>query len=138
MTTINVLCRCGALAMAISGEPLAHLYCHCDDCQAVHGAAYVPAVLYRFEQTRLLSRAPTLWTLRHTTRATCPVCGTRFYAEPPGQWLRSVSATLLPPGTFRPTCHINCRYALLPVRDDLPHFAGFPAAFGGSDERVPW
>jgi hypothetical protein len=33
---------------------------------------------------------------------------------------------------------MQCQHALLPVKDALPHFKGFPAAMGGSDERMPW
>jgi hypothetical protein len=136
--TMTIQCGCGALTMELTGEPLVQIYCHCDDCQAVHGAAYVPAALYRHEQTRLVSGAPILWKRRTTTRATCGACGTRFFAEPPGEVLRSFTAYLLPPGFFRPAFHVNCQYALLPVRDDLPHFKGFPAALGGSDDLVDW
>ena len=39
---------------------------------------------------------------------------------------------------LKPEFHINCRYVVLPVKDDLPHFKGFPAKFGGSDETVDW
>ncbi len=66
------------------------------------------------------------------------MCGTRQVAEVPDFGQRGVNALLLPPGVFRPPMHINCRYAVLPVKDDLPHFKGFPAKFGGSDETVAW
>lgn len=52
--------------------------------------------------------------------------------------VRGVSAYLLPAGQFKPQMHIQCHEALVPVQDDLPHFKGFPAAFGGSDEKVAW
>ena len=29
-------------------------------------------------------------------------------------------------------------FEVLPIRDNLPHYSGFPAAFGGSDDRVDW
>lgn len=45
MTPIQ--CHCGAIRMELTGDPVAQFYCHCDDCQAVHGAAYVPVVMYR-------------------------------------------------------------------------------------------
>jgi hypothetical protein len=32
--------------MELTGEPLVQFYCHCDDCQAVHGAAYAPESVY--------------------------------------------------------------------------------------------
>ena len=36
----KVKCRCGAVELEISAEPIVQFYCHCDDCQAVHGGAY--------------------------------------------------------------------------------------------------
>jgi hypothetical protein len=136
MTTIQ--CPCGAVTMELTGDPLACVYCHCQGCQTAHGAAYLPAAMYRYEQTRILGGEPLLWCRTTTTRATCPRCGTRLFAEPPGQWLRSITAYLLPPGVFQPTLHMQCQDALLPVKDDLPHYKGFPALFGGSDELVAW
>lgn len=52
--------------------------------------------------------------------------------------LRAGGTFLLPKGLFKPAFHIQCQHALLPVRDDLPHYKGFPPLFGGSDEQVPW
>jgi hypothetical protein len=138
MTTTTIQCNCGAVRMELIGEPLAQLYCHCDDCQAMQSAAYVPAVLYRIADTRIVSGEPSMWTLRRTPRATCRVCGTPMYSEPPGLGMLGIRAHLLPKGMFKPTFHMNCQYAMLPVKDDLPHYKGFPAMFGGSDEQVPW
>ncbi len=124
--------------MELAGPPLAQLFCHCDDCQAVHGAAYVPAAMYRTESARVIAGEPLLWKRKATVRATCRVCGTRIFAEPPGLGVRSVTASLLPEGMFQPSFHMQCKHALLPVRDELPHYAGFPARFGGSDDVVEW
>jgi len=49
-----------------------------------------------------------------------------------------VKANLLPQGMFKPEFHIQCQYAVLPVKDNLPHFKSFPASFGGSDKMVDW
>ena len=45
----EVFCRCGSVGIRITGEPDAQLYCHFDDCQAAHGAAYVPVAIYTAE-----------------------------------------------------------------------------------------
>jgi hypothetical protein len=34
----KVQCRCGAVEIEIIAEPIVQFFCHCDDCQAVHGA----------------------------------------------------------------------------------------------------
>src|SRR5688500_491745 len=138
MTVFRVTCACGGVEVEISGQPIICVHCHCDDCQAVHGAAYLPAALYRFEQTRLVAGTPGIWRRKVTARAFCRECGTRLYAEPPGAAIRRFPATLLPPGGFAATCHISCRFAVAPLRAQLPHYAGFPPELGGTDERVDW
>jgi hypothetical protein len=136
MTTIR--CHCGEIEVELAGEPIAQFYCHCEDCQAVHGAAYVPAAMYRREDVMIARGTPRRWTYKHTPRAACPSCATRLFAEPPHAPVTGVMALLLPPGLFKPAFHIYCREALLPIHDDLPHYATVPPQFGGSDERASW
>ena len=78
----------------------------------------------------------TTWTLKTMPRKRCVVCGTHVLAEVPGSKQIGIKANLLPVGAFKPTFHENCRYALLPVEDDLPRYRGYPAQFGGADETV--
>jgi hypothetical protein len=136
ITTIQ--CGCGAVRIELEGEPFISLYCHCDDCQAVHGGAYLPAAMYRTSQTRVVAGQPRLWRRKTTARGFCGDCGTRLFAEPAELDMRSIPASLLPPGLFRPTFHMQCRFAVAPVGDDLPHFQGEPPFFGGSDQRMRW
>jgi hypothetical protein len=138
MAGIDIQCLCGAIKMRLSGEPLAQFYCHCEDCQLAHGAAYVPCAQYRTACAELIAGQPLFWRVRVTPRATCPECGTRVFAEPPGLGVRGILAHLLPKGMFKPKFHVQCQHAWLPVKDDLPHYKGFPRLFGGSDEQVLW
>lgn len=136
---LKVACPCGAVHLHISGEPLAQFYCHCDDCQAAHSAAYVAESVYPASTVLVAQGAPRPHVVRTTPRLSCTSCGTRLFAEiAAGDGLRGVNAYLLPPGAFQPQFHIHCQHAVLPVMDDLPHYRGFPAAFGGTDERVEW
>ena len=41
MKTTEISCLCGAVKVRIKGEPVEQFYCHCDDCQAISGGAYV-------------------------------------------------------------------------------------------------
>ncbi|GLS17552.1 hypothetical protein GCM10007874_05670 [Labrys miyagiensis] len=61
-----------------------------------------------------------------------------LFSEIDGVGMRSVNGYLLPKGEFRPQFHVQCQHAVLPVVDDLPHYKGFPAAFGGREEFVAW
>ena len=138
METLPVECRCGAVQLQLTGEPLEQFYCHCDDCQAMHGGAYVPESLYRADAVQVTRGAPASWTWKKNPRFTCPTCGTRLFIDVLAFGLRGVNGYLLAPGAFQPTFHMHCRFAVRPVRDDLPHFVALPARFGGSDASVDW
>ncbi len=135
---MRAACRCGAVEIEISGEPVAQFYCHCDDCQIVHGAAYVPESVYAADAVRIVRGEPAAWTLKRNPRVTCRDCGTRLFIDVLALRLRGVNGYLLPPGRFQPQFHMQCQFAVRPVEDSLPHFKSRPARFGGSDETVDW
>jgi hypothetical protein len=135
---MELQCHCGAVRVEVQGESIAHFFCHCDDCQRVHGGAYIPIAMYPLDAVKVTRGVPIAWKLRTTPRATCSACGTRIFAEVPQIGVRGVSGFLLPAGTFKPAFHMQCQFAVRPIKDELPHFKGFPARFGGSDETVEW
>lgn len=135
---LEVQCRCGAVELAIADEPIAQVYCHCNDCQAAHGAAYALNAIYPAAAIQITHGAPASSMVKTTPRLHCAACGTHLFTEVEAVGMRSLNAYLLPSGTFRPQFHIQCAQAVLPVIDDLPHYKAFPAAFGGDDEVVPW
>lgn len=138
MQTLQVQCRCRAVTLELSGEPLAQFFCHCDDCQAAHGGAYAPESLYEAGCVKVLAGEPSRWTLKKNPRYTCPTCGTRLFIDVLAFGLRGVNGYLLPPSAFQPRFHMHCQFAVRPVRDELPHYRAMPAEFGGSDETVAW
>lgn len=138
METSEIQCLCGAVKLKISGEPIAQFYCHCHDCQIIHGGAYVQRAMYQSQTVEVVQGEPTIWIFKSTPRTKCDICGTHLFAEVPGFDVLGVNAYLLPVGMFKPQFHIQCQHAVLPVLDKLPHFKAFPAKFGGSDEMVDW
>lgn len=135
MNEIVAHCPCGAAKVTISAAPVAQFYCHCGDCRRVHGAVYVPEALYPARAVSVEGETIS-FTLKTTPRVSCAKCGTRLYADLPQAKLRGVNGVLL--AGFKADFHMHCSEALAPVRDDLPHFAKMPAAFGGSDDQVDW
>ena len=133
-----VACRCGACELEIIGEPLVQMYCHCDDCQAVHGAPYVPESVYRADQVTVTRGEPLTWKLKSSPRYTCPTCGTRMFIDVLPLKRRGVNGYMLPAGAFTAAFHMQCKFAVAPVADKLPHYAGRPPQFRGSDDRVDW
>ena len=114
------------------------MYCHCRDCQAAHGAAYIATVAYPAAAVEVKQNQLTPLIVKSAQRMRCSACGTFLFTEIPSVGMRSVNAMLLPKGKFHPQFHIHCDEALLPIVDDLPHYRHLPAAFGGSDEVVGW
>jgi len=135
---LSVTCRCGAVALEIAGAPIAQFYCHCDDCQVMHGAAYVSESVYPADAVRIVRGDPSRFKLKRNPRFACRECGTRLFIEVGALKLRGVNGYLLPPERFKPQYHMQCQFAVLPVDDDLPHYRARPTQFGGSDETVTW
>ena len=138
MKSDEVQCLCGAAVLKITGEPMVQAYCHCDDCQAAHGAAYIATAAYPSEAVEIEKGELSLLIVKTALRMRCTNCGTFLFTEVTGANLRSVNATLLPKGRFKPQFHLQCQHAVLPIVDSLPHYKDFPAAFGGTDELVQW
>ncbi|MVA25346.1 GFA family protein [Agrobacterium vitis] len=135
---IKVNCRCGEIELTISGDPIAQIYCHCDDCQAIHGAAYASESVYSKDDLSITAGNPKSWTLKRNPRYFCDTCGTKLFIEVNGLNLRGINGYLLPDGAFQAQYHMNCKFAAIPVRDSIPHYAALAPQFGGPDETVDW
>jgi hypothetical protein len=137
-SSTQIACHCGAVKIKLSGAPMADLYCHCRDCQRIAGGGCVPYSIYPHAAVEVTEGKTFQWALKDNQRTRCAQCGTYLFGDPAGMGIHGISAYLLPEGRFKPAMHIMCKDALLPVKDALPHYKGFPAAFGGSDEQVDW
>src|SRR5215475_2403899 len=136
--TLSVGCRCGAVEIEISADPIAQFFCHCDDCQAVHGAAFVPESVYPAAAVKVVRGQPSSWTLKRNPRLTCPECGTRLFIDVLALGLRGVNGYLLPQERFHAQYHMQCQFAVRPVVDDLPHYKSRAPQFGGPSDTVDW
>lgn len=134
----EIACRCGECVVRIDGDPMIQFYCHCDDCQAASGGAYVKTSVYSADAVSLLRGELETWTLKTMPRHRCRNCGTDMTADPDPGKLVGVKGDRLPSEQFTPTFHQQCQYAVLPIVDRLPHYKAMPAKFGGSDELVAW
>ena len=123
--------------MQLTGDPAMQYLCHCDDCQTVNGKAFACS-LYPAPNVTVECGETEIFTLRSSPRTKCKRCGDYLFAEVPGQPLRGVNADLLPEGVFNPQFHLHCRYAAVPIEDDLPHYKDTPTRFKGSGELMQW
>lgn len=138
MQPTTLQCRCGQVRLRLTKPPAFQFYCHCEDCRAVTGGAYAPLALFSADAATPQGGDTTTWTYKTMPRTRCANCGTLLFGEPPGMGMRGVSGFLLPPELFKPAFHIRCQHAMLPVKDELPHFKELPATLGGDDELVGW
>lgn len=137
MTPASLRCNCGAVEIKLTSTPMAQYFCHCDDCQAVHGGPY--AVSLHKARSVSVARGDTVDFVRKTTpRTKCARCGMFLFAEVPGYDVRGLNAELLPAGQFNPQFHLQCQFAARPIQDGLPHFRSLPSEFGGSGELMSW
>lgn len=138
MIGIEIHCLCGAVRTRLTEEPTLQFYCHCDDCQAASGGAYVLLAMFHAHAISVIQGETATWVVKTLPRERCAVCGTHMFTKIPGQDMYVVKGNLLPKAMHRPRFHMQCRYALAPVQDDLPHYKAVPACFGGADVTVGW
>ena len=127
-----VSCPCDAVHIRIGSEPIAQFWCHCADCQIVHGGAYVAEAVYPADGVEIVRGDTISFTLKTTPRVSCARCGTRLFAELGDIGMRGLNGYLLK-DRFKPELHIYCSEAIAQVDDHLPHYRTKPAAFGGDD-----
>lgn len=133
-------CFCGAVRIEVSGEPEGMGYCHCQSCRSWSGGPVNAFILWKPEAVAIVAGEDDLATFAKTPvseRRYCRKCGGHLMTNHPGLGVVDVFAATLPTLPFSAGVHINYSETVLPMRDGLPKFADFPAAFGGSDQQIP-
>ncbi len=133
-------CFCGAVELAVTGEPTVMGYCHCADCRAWSAAPVNAFTIWPPEAVRVTKGADRVGSYQktaNTLRKWCTACGGHLLAEHPLWGVTDVAAVLLPSLPFKPALHVNYAGAVLPMRDGLPKQKDFPVELGGSGELLP-
>jgi hypothetical protein len=132
-------CFCGAVRLQVSGEPEGMGYCHCSSCRSWSGGPVNAFTLWKPEAVTVTAGEEQLGMFQKTPisqRVYCKACGGHLMTRHPTLGLVDVFAATLPTLAFAPGVHVNYAETVLPMKDGLPKFRDFPAAFGGSDEMV--
>ena len=133
-------CFCGAVKVEATGEPEGMGYCHCGSCRSWSGGPVNGFTLWQPGKVKVTDRADAVATFNKTegsTRTYCNKCGGHLMTDHPGLGVIDVFSATLPGLDFQPGLHINYAETVLPMKDGLPKFADFPAAFGGTDQQLP-
>lgn len=128
-------CFCGAVEFAVSGEPVAMGYCHCESCRHWSAGPVNAFTLWNPESLRVLQGAEQIGTFHKTDnslRKWCKSCGGHLFTEHPSMELVDVYAALLPTLAFKPSVHVSYGEKAVSIRDGLPKMKDFPKEMGGS------
>src|SRR5690349_11227763 len=133
-------CFCGAVKVEVTGEPEAMGYCHCNSCRSWSASPVNAFTLWKPENVRVTSGEEYVATFSKTPRSDrkyCSKCGGHLLTDHPLWSVVDVYSATLPTLKFEPGLHINYAETVLPIKDGLPKFKDYPAAFGGSDQQAP-
>jgi hypothetical protein len=139
-TTHTGQCFCGAVEVAVSGEPAAMGYCHCSSCRSWSAGPVNAFTLWPPAAVRITKGADKVGTYNKTVysfRKWCTVCGGHIMTEHPTFGLIDVYAATIPSLPFKPGIHVNYQETVLPMKDGLPKQKDFPSERGGSGELLP-
>jgi hypothetical protein len=133
-------CFCGAVSLAVTGEPVTMGYCHCESCRHWSAGPVNAFTLWRPGAVKITSGAENIGSYSKTpssVRKWCKACGGHLLTEHPSIKLIDVYAAVLPALEFRPREHLHYQEAVLRIVDSLPKHKDLPKSAGGSGVLLP-
>jgi hypothetical protein len=121
--------------LAVSGEPAAMGYCHCESCRRWSAAPVNAFTLWKPELVRVTQGAERIGTFNKTPRSYrkwCKDCGGHLFTEHPGMGLIDVYAAVIPDLPYQAGVHVNYLETTLRIQDGLPKVKDVPREMGGS------
>jgi hypothetical protein len=140
MSTHKGSCFCGAVELAVTGEPVAMGFCHCTSCRKWSASPMNAFTLWTpdaVEVTKGKDQLVAFNKTRNSTRMWCKRCGGHLMTDHPTFGLIDVYAATIPELRFRPAVHVNYGEAVVNMKDGLPKQKDFPAEMGGSGTLIP-
>ncbi len=128
-------CFCGTVRIAVSGNPTAMGYCHCDSCRQWSASPLNAFALWPQDAVTITHGEQHVASYSKTPRSQrkwCRKCGGHLFTVHPHWGLTDVYAAMLPDLPFVAQVHVNYQETALPMSDSLPKFRDFPAEMGGS------
>jgi hypothetical protein len=128
-------CFCGAVELAVIGEPVAMGYCHCESCRHWSAGPVNAFTLWKPEAVQITQGADKIGAYRKTPRSErkwCSACGGHLLTEHPHWGLVDVYAAVIPSFPFEAGVHVNYQETVLRIKDGLPKLKDLPAEMGGS------
>ena len=129
--TYTGLCACGNVQLALEGEPMAVMCCHCTTCQRSTGSPFAYVGLWNPEKTTIEATSPlrTRQTSSYLTRHHCPDCGAAIFNAVRSERMNSdnVMIPLIADrgDGLKPSHHIYYADRAIDMDGGLPTFDGF-------------
>lgn|SRR5262249_43547922 len=128
-------CFCGAVEIAVAGEPVAAGYCHCDSCRHWSAGPVNAFTLWQPGAVRVTKGADQVGVFNKSElsyRKFCTRCGGHLFTLHPPWNLVDIYAAIIKDFPFEPKVHVNYGTTVLPMKDGLPKFADLPKDMGGT------
>lgn len=124
-------CACTAVAYEIPDELVAAYICHCSNCRALTGSAFLPWGDIEREKLRVTKGAESLLVDGDPDTAyavRCAKCFSLLYWTPRDGYFRVPYGTLVDEPTLKPTAHmfVGSKASWYEIQDDLPQHDGYP------------
>jgi hypothetical protein len=132
-------CFCGAVELAVSGEPAGMGYCHCESCRAWSAGPVNAFTLWKPESVQVRRGADLIGTFSKSAnsfRKWCTKCGGHLMTEHPLWGLVDVYAAAIPTFPFKAGVHVNYQETVLHLHDGVPKQRDLPKEMGGTNELI--
>jgi hypothetical protein len=128
-------CFCGAVELAVTGEPEIVGYCHCSSCRGWAAAPVNAFTLWQRDKVQITKGADNIGSYSKSPqieRRWCKTCGGHLLTNLHHWQLVDVYAAVIPTFSFEPSLHVHYQETVLPLKDGLPKQKDFPKELGGS------
>ena len=132
-------CFCGAVEIAVSGEPAAQGYCHCGSCRLWSAGPVNAFTLWSPESVQVTKGAEHIGAYQKSAlshRKFCTSCGGHVFTTHAPWNLIDVYAAVIPDFPFEPKLHVNYEGTVLRMKDGLPKLKDIPKEMGGTGEML--
>jgi hypothetical protein len=128
---LNGRCACNAVAYEVSDEFVAAYNCHCSNCRALTGSAFLPWGDIEREKLSVTKGAESLLVEGDPDAAYAVRCGQCFsllYWTPRDGYVRVPYGTLVDEPTLKPMAHmfVGSKAPWHEILDDLPQHDEYP------------
>jgi hypothetical protein len=125
-------CACRAVAYEVADEFVAAFNCHCSNCRAMTGSAFLPWGEIERDKIRLIAAADAVLTVGDADSGQAFACATCLsllcWSVRDGAYVRVPYGTLVDEPALKPTAHIfvGSKASWHEIPDDLPRHDAYP------------